>query len=334
MLCVLPSCAAAAIGVIAHLSMLYVSLQVCGEAVLVVEATSQADLCRQLERLASKHLRGRRWRLAGSWETASAAGSISGAGQSPQEQRQRQLQLQQRLLRRSMGAATEGAAAAMTGEQAPAPRTPQHPPKAYELSALAEQRTQQEGLIQAGGAVLSPQRELAPPSTQTAVSDPRQQLLWSMAGRATSLSWQDELAAAAAAGAAVAAAAAAAPAGAQPEAAAGPAAPAVPVGQAGGGSGGHEDELEQAGSPSSQPPSARQRSSLDRSPWADLQPEMLAVVLAQAGEHLLLHAAGQCVCACLLRCWWLPSRSHLLGCFDGCHNMCAGHLFMGPHQHY
>lgn len=284
---------------------------------LVVEATSQADLCRQLERLASKHLRGRRWRLTGSWEAASAAGSSSGAGRSPQERQRRQLQLQQCLLRRSVGAATEGTAAAGAGEQAPAPRTPQATRKPSELSDSSEQRQQHGGMMQPAAARLPPQREPAPPSPQTCVSDPRQQLLWSVAGRATSLSWQDELAAATAAGA-------------QQEPAGGPAAPAVPEGRAGGGSG-DEDEVEQAGSPSSQPPSARQRSSLDRSPWADLQPEMLAVVLAQAGEHLLLHAAGQCVCACLLCCWWLPSRRALVRQLRWVpHNVCATHRCMAP----
>ncbi|KAI7836914.1 hypothetical protein COHA_009246 [Chlorella ohadii] len=64
----------------------------------------------------------------------------------------------------------------------------------------------------------------------------------------------------------------------QPDAAGDGGASAVAAGWAGDGA----FEPEHAGSP--QPLSARHRTSLDRSPWADLQPEMLAVVLAQAGH--------------------------------------------------
>lgn len=276
-------------------------MQVCGEAVLVVEASSQADLCRQLERLAGKHLRGRSWRLAGSWEAAGAADGKCGTGASQQERRQRQLQLQQRLLRRSStaGAATGAATAAPAAEQAPAPGTPRAPRAAVALPDNAEQRQQ---AVACPAALPTPvQQEEAPAGPQACACEPRQQLLWSVAGRATSLSWQDELAAATAtasaavaaaattaANAAVAAAATAGPADMQPQAAGDSAAAAVAAGWAGGSAAAVEPE--QAGSPL--PLSARHRTSLDRSPWADLQPEMLAVVLAQAGEcvgDLLLH---------------------------------------------
>ncbi|PRW60596.1 cobalamin biosynthesis [Chlorella sorokiniana] len=225
---------------------------------------------------------------------AGAAGGESGLGRSPQERRQRQLQLQQRLLRRSVGAAAEGAAPA--AEQAPAPGTPQAACAAVATPSSNQQHNQQEqqhaGLQLTLPPLLSQHAE-APSGPQACVSDPRQQLLWSVAGRATSMSWQDELAAATAASTALAAAVAATatPTGAQSLAAAGgSAADSAAESQASGSAAEHEP----AGSP--QPLSARHRTSLDRSPWADLQPEMLAVVLAQAGHSSSLARTVSQVC--------------------------------------
>ena len=95
-----------------------------------------------------------------------------------------------------------------------------------------------------------------------------------------------------AAGAAVAAAAAAAPVGAQPAHAAADGG-AASVAEACVDISAVEGEQPPAGGP--QPLPARHCSSMERSPWADLQPELLAVVLAQAGKQPVLTCAlGGC----------------------------------------
>lgn len=251
------------------------SLQVCGEAVLVLQAATELELHQRIAQMACKHLRGKSWCLAGSWQ-AEAVGNNSTAPCSPQERRRCQLQLQQRLLRRSAGAGAERQAAA--GDAA-APGTPQRQASSSAASGsceqLAEQRHAEQqavGQHSASPPVRPPLQPAAPAhEPQGGACEPRQQLLWSVAGRATSLSWQDELACATAAAAATVAAAAPAAPASDPDTAA----PAEAVA-------GDADALQsQAASPLLLP--ARHRASLEHSPWADLQPEMLAVVLAQAG---------------------------------------------------
>lgn len=124
-----------------------------------------------------------------------------------------------------------------------------------------------------------PPQQQASHEVQIFECEPRQQLLWSIAGRATSMSWQGGAAAAGAP------AAGAGPAGLSPAVAV----PAVAVQPA------TCDSLPAAapaaaeavlGLPSDAAPAVlpvKYRGSLERSCWTELQPEMLAVVLAQAG---------------------------------------------------
>lgn len=226
---------------------------VCGDAILVLPARSEAEMQQQVQQLACKHLRGTEWRLSGAW--AGTAGSSSAGSQHRLQRRQRQQDALRGLLLRSAGAGVTAPQAAR-GEAAvaEAPATPPHRhATAHGDRAQHEERANE--------------------------CEPRQQLLWSIASRATSIRWQAPAAAVAAAAAAVAATAAVASEAVVPVAvapvaeaeaateAAGMAAPAASAAAA------------EAGQP------AKHRSSLEhsRAPWADLQPELLAVVLAQAG---------------------------------------------------
>ncbi|PSC67554.1 hypothetical protein C2E20_8786 [Micractinium conductrix] len=129
--------------------------------------------------------------------------------------------------------------------------------------------------------------------------EPRQALLWTIAGRATSLSWQGGQAGAApAAPAASHHAAPAAPAVAQqPERAEAAPPPGLAAAGAGGGVPYPQAVPALATAPALPPhPPARQRASLDCSPWSDLPSEMLAAVLAAAGHSPHTARAASQVC--------------------------------------
>lgn len=268
------------------------------------QAGAAPQLEQEVQRLVARHLWGSQWRLAGSWD-----GAESGRQAAQQRKRQQQQVLLHQLLRRP----SRGAAPALhpdsqvqqqqqqPGMQAASVAAPATPPR-QPLAAAAEpapssqqQAQERERDRRAACRRHQQHQELQRQHQQHDVHvyacEPRQQLMWTIAGRATSLSWQG------AAGPAAAtqpppvgpgprqpsSEASVAGGGTAPPGAAPAAAPAVPVGACA------------APGPAAAAPAgpeqlavdalpAKHRSSLDRSPWADLQPEILGAVLAQAGH--------------------------------------------------
>lgn len=293
-----------------------IGAQVCGDAVLVLPACPEAAACLQqrVAALAAKH-----------------TGACSGARRSSkrpsvdtptaQQGRSReQQQLMQRLLRRPSGGAAPAAVAVPHAERAaaePAPPAAPGTPRLGEVagpgssgggdgSSMAALRQRQQLHWGQGDAACQQRQQGQQAAHEARVfeCEPRQALLWSIAGRATSLSWQSSGTAgtAGAAGGGPPTAAAPAPQHDSPgpalqqsaAAAASAAPPAAPV-------------LQPPPASALQPPLAAveppppatqrsQRSSLDRSPWADLQPEVLGLVLHQAGQGAETARAASQVC--------------------------------------
>lgn len=289
-------------------------LQVCGDAVLVLPAHPEAaaGLQDRVASLAAKHTAGSPPR-----RHSSKRPSVD----SPTDQQQ----LLQRLLRQPAVEASAPGDLRLTQRvpaevvQPAAPGTPRLGEVAGPSSCSSSSIGMTDGQPLAATAAAAPHEQWGQLEREAACQrrqqrqqgqqaahevrvfecEPRQALLWSIAGRATSLSWQSG-------GTAVAAVAA----GGGPSPAAGPghdslgrasaaAASATPPGAS---------PLQAAPSPdlerplaAAKPPqpAAKQRSnrsSLERSPWADLQPEVLGMILAQAGHGAELARAASQVC--------------------------------------
>ncbi|KAL4421539.1 hypothetical protein ABPG75_010830 [Micractinium tetrahymenae] len=314
-------------------------LQVCGEAVLALPADPEAaaHLLQRVEALAAKHAAG-----SPPWRPGSRRHSLDGPA-TQQGWPQGQQQLVQRLLRRPAREAAPAVVPRARAEAAlpAAPGTPRRADAAgpshstsISTSSNAPSATSAAGLQQPqpeppwGQAERQAacQRRLQRQQGQEAAHEvrvfecePRQALLWSIAGRATSLSWHGDsvpgtAGAAGVAGAARAAVSATGAAVAEQFLAAGAAAGAagaelsLAAGAVSEGAFPGTEATPQATEPATTTPPpqpapagglqphlpapplpapARQRSnrsSLDQFPWGDLQPEVLALVLAQAGH--------------------------------------------------
>lgn len=226
--------------------------QVWGDATLVLPPRPEPELRQQVQQIAAAHLPGVQCRLSGGWAADGDARGVDAAGRERRGRRQQEQLL--RMLRRSAGGPEEPCMSAASAA----------PPTPASQGPSAGHATQQQRPSTTSSVPAEQEHE-----ARVYECEPRQQLLWSIAGRATSLSWQCSAGTAAAGSAGVPAAAAST----APLAAAACLPSKAP----------EPDSTAKAPAAAAVLP-PKHRCSLDsHPPWAELQPELLAVVLAHAG---------------------------------------------------